>query len=69
MKDLKGIYPIVPTPFLDNGDIDFLSIERLVDFMAQKKVHGLAIMGALGEGHKLTDQERTEDTTWLFNGP
>ena len=55
---LKGIYPIVPTPFLDNGEVDFTSIERLVDFMAHKKVHGLAIMGALGEGHKLTESER-----------
>ena len=28
------IYPIVPTPFLDNGEIDYPSIARLVDFMA-----------------------------------
>ena len=34
---LKGIYPIVPTPFLDQGEIDYPSIERLVEFMAQKK--------------------------------
>ena len=57
---LKGIYPIVPTPFLDQGEIDYSSIERLVEFMEKKEVHGLAILGALGEGHKLTDQERTE---------
>ena len=57
---LNGIYPIVPTPFFDNGEIDFDSIKRLVDFMALKKVHGLAIMGALGEGHKLTEPERTQ---------
>lgn len=56
---LAGIYPIVPTPFLDQGEIDFASIERLIDFMAHKRVHGLAIMGALGEGHKLTDRERS----------
>jgi 4-hydroxy-tetrahydrodipicolinate synthase len=49
----------VPTPFLENGAIDYPSIERLVPFMARKKVNGLAIMGALGEGYKLTDQERT----------
>jgi dihydrodipicolinate synthase/N-acetylneuraminate lyase len=24
--ELSGIYPIVPTPFLDNGEIDFASI-------------------------------------------
>jgi 4-hydroxy-tetrahydrodipicolinate synthase len=57
--DLKGIYPIVPTPFFDNGEIDYASIERLINFMASKKVHGLAIMGALGEGPKLTEAERT----------
>lgn len=55
---LRGIHPIVPTPFLENGEIDYPSIARLIEFMAGKKVHGLAIMGALGEGHKLTDQER-----------
>ena len=56
---LEGIFPIVPTPFSDNGDVDYPSIERLIDFMAGKKVHGLAIMGALGEGHKLTESERS----------
>jgi len=56
---LHGIYPIVPTPFLDNGDVDYPSIERLIEFMSAKNVHGLAIMGALGEGPKLTDEERT----------
>jgi 4-hydroxy-tetrahydrodipicolinate synthase len=60
MMELKGIYPIVPTPFLDQGEIDYPSIERLVKFMVQKRVHGLAILGALGEGHKLTDPERTK---------
>lgn len=57
---LEGIYPIVPTPFYNDGRIDLVSIERLIGFMADKKVHGLAIMGALGEGHKLTEQERSE---------
>jgi 4-hydroxy-tetrahydrodipicolinate synthase len=58
--ELKGIYPIVPTPFLDNGAVDYPSIQRLIAFMAAKGVHGLVIMGALGEGHKLTEGERAE---------
>lgn len=57
---LKGIFPIVPTPFRDNGNVDYPSIARLIEFMDQKRVHGLAIMGALGEGHKLTEQERAQ---------
>ncbi|HSO20951.1 MAG TPA: dihydrodipicolinate synthase family protein [Desulfosarcina sp.] len=55
---LEGIYPIVPTPFLDDGSVDVPSIERLIGFMADRKVNGLAVMGALGEGHKLTEAER-----------
>lgn len=33
---LKGIYPIVP-PLFDNGEIDYASIEQLIDCMAEKK--------------------------------
>jgi len=58
--ELQGIYPIVPTPFLDDGAVDYASIERLIDFMAARKVHGLAIMGALGEGPKMTGDERNK---------
>jgi 4-hydroxy-tetrahydrodipicolinate synthase len=60
IMELQGIYPIVPTPFLDSGAVDYPSIERLIAFMAAKGVHGLAIMGALGEGHKLTEGERAD---------
>ena len=30
--DAKGVYPIAPTPFFDDGSIDTASIDRLVDF-------------------------------------
>lgn len=55
---LKGIYPIVPTPFADNGDVDEESIHKLTIFMHGKEVDGLAVLGALGEGHKLDSRER-----------
>lgn len=57
---MKGIYPIVPTPFFENGEIDFESIDRLVGFFERKAVHGLAVLGALGEGHKLSEREREQ---------
>jgi 4-hydroxy-tetrahydrodipicolinate synthase len=56
--ELKGIYPIVPTPFASDGKIDLGSIERLVQFLMDRKVHGVAVLGALGEGQKLNDEER-----------
>ncbi len=57
--DLKGIYPIVPTPFDPSGDVDLKSIDALTSFMARRGVNGLAVLGALGEGHKLDDGERS----------
>jgi 4-hydroxy-tetrahydrodipicolinate synthase len=57
---LKGIYPIVPTPFLNSGALDMESINKLTRFMANRGVHGLAVLGALGEGHKLDEGERTQ---------
>ncbi|MBW1818992.1 MAG: dihydrodipicolinate synthase family protein [Deltaproteobacteria bacterium] len=56
--ELKGIYPIVPTPFESDGKVDLDSIDRLVQFLSERKVHGVAILGALGEGQKLTGDER-----------
>jgi 4-hydroxy-tetrahydrodipicolinate synthase len=57
---LEGIYPVVPTPFEENGDVDHESIEKLTAFMIEKGVNGLAVLGALGEGHKLDQNERNQ---------
>ncbi len=57
---LKGIYPIVPTPFLSTGEVDLVGIDKLARFMVERGVHGLAVLGALGEGHKLGESERAE---------
>ena len=57
---LEGIYPIVPTPFEEDGKIDHESIEKLTSFMIGKGVNGLAVLGALGEGHKLDQNERDQ---------
>ncbi len=56
--ELKGIYPIVPTPFASDGKVNLGSIERLVQFLMERKVHGVTVLGALGEGQKLNDEER-----------
>ena len=57
---LEGIYPIVPTPFEEDGKVDHASIEKLTTFMIGKGVNGIAVLGALGEGHKLDANERSQ---------
>jgi 4-hydroxy-tetrahydrodipicolinate synthase len=53
-----GIYAIMPTPFREDGSIDAPGIERLVDFELEAGVHGITILGILGEAHKLSEEER-----------
>lgn len=56
----KGVYVIAVTPFLDNGEVDRTSVDRMVDFYEEKGVTGLTILGQLGEAPKLTAEESRE---------
>lgn len=54
----KGIFTIMPTPFADDGAVDVTSLRTLTEFQIKSGVHGLTILGILGEYQKLTEQER-----------
>jgi 4-hydroxy-tetrahydrodipicolinate synthase len=56
-RTANGVYAIAPTPFQDNGEIDYQSIDRLVDFYQNAGVNGVTVLGALGEAPKLTSEE------------
>ena len=56
----RGVYPISVTPFLDNGSIDFASMDRLVDFFLEIGVPGITLLGLLGEANKLSKQESVD---------
>lgn len=56
----KGAYPIAPTPFTDDGAIDWPSIDQMIDFYLRAKVQGLTILGIMGEAQKLSESESTE---------
>ncbi|MFT4605211.1 MAG: 4-hydroxy-tetrahydrodipicolinate synthase [Rhodothermales bacterium] len=56
----EGVLPILPTPFSETGLVDSDSLRRLVDFELEAGVHGLSILGFMGEAHKLALSERRE---------
>lgn len=56
-EDAKGVYIIAVTPFTDAGEVDWASVDRMVDFYEEKGVSGLTILGQLGEAPKLTSEE------------
>ena len=53
----RGVYPIAPTPFLEDGRIDVAAIDRLVDFYLEIGATGLTVLGQLGEAPKLSHAE------------
>ena len=55
---MRGVYPILVTPFDEQERVDVESLQNLVDFQIAAGVHGLGI--ALGaEVPKLTESERS----------
>ena len=58
--DVRGVFPIAPTPFFDDGRIDVASIDRLVDFYLQIGSTGITVLGQLGEAPKLSHSESVD---------
>ena len=53
----RGVFPIAPTPFLDDGEIDRSSLDRLADFYMECGATGVTVLGQLGEAPKLDHRE------------
>jgi 4-hydroxy-tetrahydrodipicolinate synthase len=56
-ESAKGVFAIAATPFADNGALDLASLERLIGFYIDAGVHGITILGMMGEAPKLTYDE------------
>ena len=50
---IKGVIPIAPTPFHDDGRVDETSLDRMTDFFLECGIDGITILGQLGEAPKL----------------
>ena len=57
-KQIKGIFPIVATPFTDEGDVDEDSFQQLVRHLVGTGVNGLTLFGIASEFYKLADEEK-----------
>ena len=54
----RGLFPVVPTPFTERGELDLASQRRCVDFMIDAGSEGLAILANFSEQFLLSDDER-----------
>jgi 4-hydroxy-tetrahydrodipicolinate synthase len=59
---LHGVCTIALTPFTDEGEVDVSGIDSLAQQYLSAGVHGITVLGIMGEAHKLNDRERSEVT-------
>lgn len=58
MNDIKGICPIIATPFTECGEIDYEGLDKLVKHLINGGCHAVTLFGIAGEYYKLSDDER-----------
>ena len=57
-QKFQGVIAVVLTPFDKNEKIDYSALERLIEFMLSKGVHGLFPCGSFSLGPLMTPEER-----------
>ncbi|MGH7833416.1 MAG: dihydrodipicolinate synthase family protein [Candidatus Binatia bacterium] len=54
----RGIFIPLITPFHDDGEVDFDALSEVTEFMIERKVHGLFVIGSTGMGPVMTTEQR-----------
>ncbi|MEM8951879.1 MAG: dihydrodipicolinate synthase family protein [Pseudomonadota bacterium] len=54
----RGVWPVAPTPFNDDGTLDLDGMRRVLDCMVDQGVDGLCILANYSEQFLLSDDER-----------
>lgn len=57
-KQYKGIWPVAPTAFRDDGSLDLIGMCRVLDCMVDQGVDGICILANYSEQFLLSDDER-----------
>src|SRR3954462_15164749 len=57
-RPYRGVFPVAPTIFSEDGALDLDGQRRCIDFMIDAVSHGICILANFSEQFVLTDQER-----------
>jgi len=58
LLSLAGVFPPVPTPFKDNGDVDYAHLQSNLELLNREPLRGYVIGGSNGEFTSLTQDEK-----------
>src|SRR5690606_23630873 len=54
----RGYIPAIVTPFTESGELDLRGLDRLLDWVAAEKMHGIIVAGTVGEWFSLEPADR-----------
>lgn len=57
-KGLTGVVPIIPTPFMEDEEIDDKALCNLIDFAVDGGIEAVCLPAYASEFYKLTDEEK-----------
>ena len=63
----NGMWPVAPTPFNENGEVDYEGMNRVIDCMVDQKVEGICILANYSEQFLISDEEREKLTKLCMN--
>jgi len=64
---IRGVCPVLPTPFDESGAPDLASLRTLVRYLIQCGVHGIAYPGVASEVSQLSEEEREQLTAVVLD--
>ena len=54
------IISAMPTPFLEDGSIDYVTIKDFIEYLIENKSDAIVVGGSTGEGSSLSLEEKIE---------
>lgn len=66
-KVYAGVFPIAPTTFRDDGELDLESQKRAIDFIIDAGIDGICILANFSEQFAITDAERDRLTPFILD--
>ncbi|WP_283638678.1 dihydrodipicolinate synthase family protein [Marinovum algicola] len=58
MSVYSGIWPVAPTPFHEDGSVDYEGMKRVIDCMVDQGSDGICILANFSEQFLISDEER-----------
>lgn len=67
MRELRGIFPILNTPFDENNEVDKEDMLRQIQYAIERSPHGLGVNGEASENYNLSCDERKRILGWVLS--